>query len=249
MNTSKLRNANERAARRRFARRIVVGVLTLAAGALTLSGRAQPAPATAWQDPQTIVATATAAAMAAGAGGVETATVDSRIKLKECAGPLQARVERAIERGRGTIVVSCAGPEPWRLFVPVRTVANVSAVVLARALQPGEVLREQDLAVERRPAGSLPYGYVTNVTEAVGLALRRSQAAGTVLVVGALEHPEVVERGSLVTLISEAGGVSVKSEGVALEPGRLRQRVRVRSASGRVVEGRAEALGVVRVGS
>jgi flagella basal body P-ring formation protein FlgA len=41
----------------------------------------------------------------------------------------------------------------------------------------------------------------------------------------------------------------VKSEGVALEPARLHQRIKVRSASGRVIEGTAEGPGQVRVGS
>ena len=58
----------------------------------------------------------------------------------------------------------------------------------------------------------------------------------------------LIERGALVTLVSGSGSVTVKSEGVALEPATLGQRVRVRSASGRVVEGAVEGLGQVRVG-
>ena len=69
------------------------------------------------------------------------------------------------------------------------------------------------------------------------------------LVPAALEHPELIERGALVTLVSGGGSVSVRSEGVALEGGRLNQRVRVRSPSGRVVEGVVEASGEVRVGT
>ena len=70
-----------------------------------------------------------------------------------------------------------------------------------------------------------------------------------VITAAALEAPEVVRRGELVTLTSGNGPISVKSEGVALEPARLRQRLKVRSASGRVIEGTAEGPGQVRVGS
>jgi flagella basal body P-ring formation protein FlgA len=59
----------------------------------------------------------------------------------------------------------------------------------------------------------------------------------------------MVHRGQLVTLIAGDGPVAVRSEGVALEAARLRQRLKVRSASGRVIEGTAEGPGQVRVGS
>jgi flagella basal body P-ring formation protein FlgA len=52
-----------------------------------------------------------------------------------------------------------------------------------------------------------------------------------------------------VTLTAGDGPVAVKSEGVALEAARLRQRLKVRSASGRIIEGTAEGPGLVRVGS
>jgi flagella basal body P-ring formation protein FlgA len=49
-------------------------------------------------------------------------------------------------------------------------------------------------------------------------------------------------------LIAGHGSVVIKSEGVALEPARRNERVRVRSQSGRVVEGVVDASGQVRVG-
>jgi flagella basal body P-ring formation protein FlgA len=79
--------------------------------------------------------------------------------------------------------------------------------------------------------------------------VRRSQAAGAVLVPAALESPEVVKRGALVTVIASEGPITVKSEGVAIDSARLNERVKVRSASGRVIEGTAEGPGQVRVGS
>jgi flagella basal body P-ring formation protein FlgA len=79
--------------------------------------------------------------------------------------------------------------------------------------------------------------------------MRRTQPAGAVVTAAALEAPEVVRRGELVTVTSGSGPISVKSEGVALGPARLGQRLRVRTASGRVIEGTADGPGQVRVGS
>jgi flagella basal body P-ring formation protein FlgA len=200
-----------------------------------------------WQAPESIAAAAKAAV--AGAGEVEAVAVDTRLKLKRCLEPLTTELTRPIQRGSGTVAVSCSAPTPWRLFVPVRTTNPVAALVAARPLKPGDVLTVADLALEQRPSSALPYDYLGDVAQAVGLTVRRTQAAGAVLAQGALEHPQVVERGALVTVVSTSGTVTVKSGGVALEPGRLGQRVRVRSASGRVIEGTAEGPGQVRVGS
>ncbi len=232
---------------RHFARSVLVGILTLAAGALT----AAPAPAGAddrWQPPVTIAEAARAAAEKAAAGDAEATSVDERLKLARCAEALDAKIERPIERGRGIVLVSCSAPEPWRLFVPVRMRNDAAVLVLARNVQPGEVLTAADVVVERRSSASLPYDYLSDSAQAVGLAIRRSQTAGSVVTSAALESPEVVRRGELVTLAAGDGPVMVKSEGVALEAARLRQRLKVRSASGRVIEGTAEGPGLVRVG-
>jgi flagella basal body P-ring formation protein FlgA len=222
--------------------------LTLAAGALTAAAAAQT-PVTPWQPPETIAAAARAAAADAGAGEVEAIAVDERLRLKHCGAALEARIERPIQRGQGTIAVTCSAPTPWRLFVPVRTTNDLPALVLTRSVQPGEVLTAADLTVARRRAASLPYDYLSDLDQAVGFVVRRTQAAGAVLVPAALDRPEVVQRGALVTLISGQGPVTVKSEGIAIEGARLGQRLKVRSASGRVIEGTAEGPGQVRVGS
>jgi flagellar basal body P-ring formation protein FlgA len=227
---------------------VLVGILTLAVGALTFAVRAQP-PATAWQPPATIAAAAREAAAAAGAGEVGAVAIDERLKLKSCGAPLEAQITRAIQRGQGTVAVSCSGPEPWRLFVPVRTTNEVPALVLTRSVQPGEVLAAEHLTIAQRSASALPFDYLSDPAQAIGFAVRRSQAAGAVLVPAVIESPQVVERGALVTLIARDGPVTVKSEGVAIESARLNQRVKVRSASGRGIEGTAEGPGQVRVGS
>jgi flagella basal body P-ring formation protein FlgA len=232
----------------RAASTVLVGFLTLAAGVLTLAARAQ-APVASWQPPATIAAAARDAAAAAGAGEVEAVAVDDRLKLKVCATELEARITRPIQRGQGTVAVSCSGPTPWRLFVPVRTANEVPALVLARSVQPGDVLTAADITVAERSAATLPFDYMSAPEQAIGFAVRRSQAAGAVLVPAALESPTVVERGALVTVIAGVGPVTVKSEGVAIDSARLNERVKVRSASGRVIEGTAEAPGQVRVGS
>jgi flagella basal body P-ring formation protein FlgA len=158
----------------------LAGFLTLAAGVLTLGAAAQTS--SRWQPPATIAAAARGAAMQADAGEVETVGVDARLKLAECGTALEARLERPIARGHGTVAVSCSGPSPWRLFVPVRTTQQIAVLVLARNVQAGEVLAPADFAIERRAAVALPLGFLSAPEQAVGFTLRRAQTAGSVLV-------------------------------------------------------------------
>jgi flagella basal body P-ring formation protein FlgA len=232
---------------RRFARSALVGILTVAGGALTAGAIAQAADER-WQPPATIAEAARAAAERSADGEAEVTSVDERLKLARCDRALDATIERPITRGRGIVLVSCGAPEPWRLFVPVRLRNDATVLVLRRNVQPGDVLTTADLGVERRSSASLPHDYLSDSAQAVGLAVRRTQLAGAVVTSAALEAPEVVRRGELVTLAAGDGPVMVKSAGVAMEAARLKQRLKVRSASGRVVEGTAEGPGLVRVG-
>jgi flagella basal body P-ring formation protein FlgA len=225
----------------RIAHAALVGILTFAAGSLTVR-------AAAWQSPDSIREAARAMARQNGAGDVEAVAVDERLKLPECGDALKTEMQRVIQRGAGTVAVSCLGPTPWRLFVPVRVSEQLPIVVLRRSVQPGEVLAADDLEIRQQAAATLPYDYVGKPDLAVGQTVRRSQSAGALLQASALEQPQGVERGALVTLISANSTLEVKAEGVALEPGRLKERIRVRSASGRVVQGVVEAPGQVRVG-
>jgi len=237
-------------AARRARAAALVGILTLAAGALT------PGPGAAadaqWQPIASIQAAAVAAARASLGktdAAIEATALDERLKLPACTRALDARLEREVRNGRGTVAVSCAGEEPWRLFVPVRVVEQVRVLVASHGLVAGALLGADDLEVRTQSSTSLPLDYLSDPSQAIGLTMRRAVPAGTLLAGAALEAPELIARGALVTLVAGSGAVRVKSEGVALEAARRNGRVRVRTASGRIVEGVVEASGEVRVGT
>jgi len=234
-----------------LSRAAVVGILTLAAGALTFAAHSQPAAAR--QSVDDIRAAARALVLKTLGDGttavVEAVAVDERLNLPACAQPLDAQLQRELRNGQGTVIVSCLTQDAWRLFVPVRVVEQIDVVIARRTITTGEILSADDLQTRKQSSSALPYEFIGDPAQAVGLTVRRTIPAGTVLVPAALVHPELIARGALVTLVSGGGSVSVRSEGVALESGRLNQRVRVRSPSGRVVEGVVEASGEVRVGT
>jgi flagella basal body P-ring formation protein FlgA len=229
---------------------LLAGFLTLVAGVLTRDAAYADG---AWQSPASIRDAARDFVMRSLATNdeitVEAVSVDERLKLAACTEALTAAASGALRNGQGTVVVSCEGKQAWRLFVPVRTATTVNAVVAKRSIRAGEVLAAADVEVSRRSTASLPYQYLTDSAEVVGLTAKRTIAAGMVLVPAALDQRDAVQRGAIVTLISRSGGILVKTEGVALESAPLKQRLRVRSASGRIVEGVVESANEVRVGS
>jgi flagella basal body P-ring formation protein FlgA len=205
----------------------------------------------AWQSPESIRGAASAhlSATLGNDATVEAVAVDERLKLPACSVPLATETVRALQRGQAMVGVSCAGTAPWRLYVPVRVTQEIGVLVARHDVAAGKALGADDVETRRLATTALPYDYLTDAESVVGLAARRALPAGSVLVNGALERPELVARGASVTLISGAGSVLVKSNGVALEPGRAHERVRVRSESGRIVEGIVQLSGEVRVGT
>jgi flagella basal body P-ring formation protein FlgA len=237
-------------ARRRSRLSALVGILTLAAGALTPCSGAELDPQ--WQSIGAIKAAAVSATRASinkPDASIEAAAIDERLRLPACTAPLDARLEREVRNGQATVSVSCRSSEPWRLFVPVRVVEQVGVVVARHALPAGAVLSADDVEARTQASTSLPLDYLSDPAQAIGLTVRRAVPAGTLLAGAALESPELIARGALVTLVSGSGSVHVKSEGVALEGARVKGRIRVKTPSGRIVEGIVEASGEVRVGT
>lgn len=225
-------------------------LLRLATACLLLAA-AEAAPSQ-WQSPAAIRETAEAFAVAHAGGGegveVEAAGIDARLRLPACSAPLRADSEHGLRNGRGTVTVRCDGAQPWKLYVPVRVSMLVPVVVVAQPLAPDAVVGEGDVAVQMRRSTTLPYQYVSRIEDALGFTTRRSLSSGTVLVQGALARRQLVARGSLVMLVASARGIEVSGEGIAVEDAGLRERVRVRTPAGRLVEGVVEGPGRVRVG-
>ena len=77
---------------------------------------------------------------------------------------------------------------------------------------------------------------------AVGLTASRPISSGAVITNQLLLAAKAVQRGQSVTLVADAGGLSVRMAGRALSDGLVNQRVRVQNlSSGKIVEGIARS--------
>jgi flagella basal body P-ring formation protein FlgA len=150
--------------------------------------------------------------------------------------------------GQTSVGVRCPGSAPWTQYVPVRVQLWAEVLVAEHPLARGVALGEHDLARRRLDLATLPGGTLSDPAQALGKRLRYPVAAGTVLNQAVLEQPPLVKRGQTVTVVSGQIGLEVRAHGEALADGANGDTIRVRNRlTRRVLEGRIEAAGLVRV--
>lgn len=187
--------------------------------------------------------------------------VQSTLQLEHCKQALQSLVSAGQHmKDRVMVEVRCpdmpASTTPrgamsallWHIYVPVRVVGTSSVVIAAHSIVMGAVLSANDLRVEQHDMSELPLGFLDDPGIAVGLTAARAIAGGSMLTNQQLMASKVVQRGQSVTLVADAGGMSVRMAGKALSDGMMNQRVKVQNlSSGKVVEGVARSEQVVEI--
>ncbi len=176
---------------------------------------------------------------------------DPRLRLVACGAPLEAEVPPSSGglRARSIVQVRCtAASGRWTVLVPVSVDTEADVLVATRGLARGQVPGASDLQVVRQILPGLSNAYISNISELRGYHLARPLAAGQPLVRGALAADPVVRRGEAVTMVASVNGLEVRVPGRALADAGAGELVRVQNlASLKVIEGRADDTGMVRV--
>jgi flagellar basal body P-ring formation protein FlgA len=141
------------------------------------------------------------------------ASVSSDLVLTSAAlNPLSGRFEIAFEvPGSATI------RRPLRFTGSV--IETVEVAVAIHALAAGAIVKDSDLAIERRPKAKAGVEAIGTTHEAIGLAVRSAVRAGQTLRRADLMKPQVVHRDESVTLVYEVPGILLTTRGKALESG------------------------------
>ena len=125
---------------------------------------------------------------------------------------------------------------------------TVPAVTVQRPVEHGEVLKEADLAVVRRP--KTEGGAITDMRAVVGMAARRQLRPDQPLHAADLMKPEIVARNDSVTIVYQAPGITLTLRGQAQEAGALGDTIGVLNVdSKRTVQGVISAPGRVTIGA
>jgi flagella basal body P-ring formation protein FlgA len=96
---------------------------------------------------------------------------------------------------------------------------SIEVPTLARAFSRGEIIRDGDIEMQRRPKAELTADTLRNTAAVIGHAARRDLRAGVPLRVSEMMKPELVGRGDTVTLTFESPGVMLSVRARAVESG------------------------------
>ncbi|MDP5254261.1 MULTISPECIES: flagellar basal body P-ring formation chaperone FlgA [unclassified Vibrio] len=176
---------------------------------------------------------------------VQAADLDPRLKMTDCPIPLTTSANNTnSNRSNINVLVECES-DNWRVYVPVKIELALPMVTALRPLAKGVIISPSDVTVSMitlqhfRRQG---YSQLNNVT---GAKVKRLIRLGDVV-----ERNDicVVCRNEKVTIIAAKGGMSITTQGTALQDGGEGEQVRVKNdKSQRIIQARVTAVGEVSV--
>lgn len=127
---------------------------------------------------------------------------------------------------------------------------QIEAVVPAHDIARGALIADGDLASKSIGTLRANEGIIRNISDAAGKEAKRALRAGEFLRISDLKRPTLVAKGSTVTMVFEAPGITLTATGRALAEGGEGDSIPVLNpTSFRQVVAVVTAAGTVRVGA
>lgn len=131
-----------------------------------------------------------------------------------------------------------------------RVYETMAVAVPTRPIDRGETILRADVETIRLPRSQLRAGMVLEVSELAGMAAKRPLPANEPVRGGDIEHPKLVTRNTLVTIVYRTGGLLLRAQGLAQEDAHEGATVPVLNPrSKRVVQGVVRGPGLVVIES
>ncbi len=113
-----------------------------------------------------------------------------------------------------------------------------SVPILRGRLDKGAVIRGDDIQIVRANLATLPQDISFNIDEVVGRRALRGISSGEAIRRSDIDIPPTVEKGKVVSMIFSSGGFTAKATGLALQDGRVGEKIEVKNdRSQKVVKG------------
>jgi flagellar basal body P-ring formation protein FlgA len=173
--------------------------------------------------------------------------VDSRTQLPGCAEIEGFLSPGARLWGRTHVGLRCVAPNSWTIYVPVDVRIVGDAVYPMRVIRRGQVIGPTDVELRSTVLTQHSPDVVLRLGDVAGKTAQLDLSPGNPIRQPWLSDTLMVKQGKRVRMISKGAGFSVSMEGIALEHGAAGRVVRVKAASGRVVQGIVRGPGLVEV--
>jgi flagella basal body P-ring formation protein FlgA len=140
------------------------------------------------------------------------------LSVASAAEPVLTRVSYEKAGGRFDVTFELANPRTqWRYTGTA--IETVETAVVTRPLARGDIVKQNDISVERRPKSEFSSEPPASASDVVGLAARGNVRAGQGLRNSDLMKPEAVKKNEMVLLHYEVPGIVLTMRGQALESG------------------------------
>lgn len=146
--------------------------------------------------------------------------------------------------GRASIGLRCVAGARWTTFVPVRISAWGPALVARAMLPAGRVPQPEDFNLQEVDWAASRSAPLANRSLLSGQELIRPVAAGQPLLTEYLRIAPAFRAGDPVPVIVQGQGFAIGTEAVALSTAADGQQIRVRTGSGKVLNGTVEGRSV-----
>ncbi|MEQ6884887.1 flagellar basal body P-ring formation chaperone FlgA [Salicola sp. Rm-C-2C1-2] len=176
-------------------------------------------------------------------------SVDNRLSLAHCPQDLDVEFAGDPERStRTTLLVSCQGDRPWRIFLSAKVRIQVDGWVADRPIGRGERLTQSMLRSSAVVINGQRSGGFRDPQHMIGMQASRTIRAGTAITPRMLEQPLAVERGDRVVISAGSDAFSITTRGEAERSGRVGEQIPVvNENSGRRIKGRITKPGHVAI--
>jgi len=167
---------------------------------------------------------------------IEVGQLDSRIQLADCPQPLDTAFHGQWPSSQPLVKVSCAGPSPWSLYVPVTVSVYHMIATAATTISRGQIVEAGNVTLQKQNIMATHGRFYRTADEVNGQIAKRHLSPGEPLGAHNLDMPKAVKRGDDVVISATSGPIAVKMPAVALSDGRVGQNISVRNtASQRII--------------
>ena len=154
--------------------------------------------------------------------------------------------ENASNRFAATLIVMADGMPSIRMRVTGRAIATAPAIVATRRLAVGDVVGPQDAKLVQLRAERVRPGTAQRLEDVIGMQVRRPIGTELPFMGADLMIPHIIAKNEVVMMMVEGPGLSLTTQGRAMESAARGGRLSVMNLSSRTVV-EAEAIGPGRV--
>ncbi len=154
--------------------------------------------------------------------------IDSRINIPQCQAPLAMDVDAdSLSQSYVTVKVSCPDTQ-WYLYTTAKVARTQTIVVTSSPISPGTVLGTDNLTLAEVDVNSIRHTPYTDIQVLLGARLKYRVRPGQAVQSNMLCF---ICKGDRITISAVAGGMQVKTSGVAKQDGILGDTIRVENTN------------------